>query len=110
MQFATRQTFTVPVTSGQYAPEFITFAPGNTNTVPISLIGVTTLVESNVATAKVELWLLQKGADPTASGSYFLFNSDVGNATIALASYPGAQLRVKSGGTAGSMIVNATAD
>lgn len=107
---ATRVSFTVPVTSGNYAPERITFAAQNTSCVSPPLLGVTVLEEAKVATATVELWLLKQGGDPTADASYFLYASSVGSATTPLASYPGAQLRVKSGGTAGSHIINASAD
>ena len=112
-QFATRQSFTVPASAGTYAPEVITFARANTSTAPVSLVGLTAIVESNAATgATLEVWLLKINGDPSASGDYFLSSLSLasGSATFPLASYPGVQLRAKSGGTSGAMVINASAD
>jgi len=113
-RFKTRSSFTVPATSGQYAPERITF-PGTfaSGLVPDEgLLGLTALIESNTATgATLELWLPKIGAtgidaDYTVTST----TATAGAINLALASYPGAQLRVKSGGSAGTMTVSATAD
>lgn len=109
--FAIRQSFAVPVTSGQYAPEVITLAHSTAALTPISLLGVTALIEALVASATVELWLLKIGGNSATSTDYFYAGkSTTTGDTWPLASWPGAQLRVKSGGTAGTCIVNATAD
>lgn len=112
VKFAIRQSFTVPAGSGQYAPEAITLAQGSAaGAGKPQLLGVTALIEAAIANAVVELWLLKIGGDPTANGDYFFSGkSTTTGDTFPLASWPGAQLRVKSGGTAGNHIVNATAD
>lgn len=114
VKFKLRQSFTVPVTSGQYAPERIQLNAGSAGLISApALLGVTALVEQAVASAIVELWLLglQAGLDPTQDASYFYAGKSTATGdTFPLASWPGAQLRVKSGGTAGTQIVNATAD
>lgn len=108
--FVDRKTFVVPVTAGNYAPEVITFAASANGSVSPGLLGVTVLVEAAVAAAVIELWLLKVGGDPTLNGSYFLHQTLANGQTVALASYPGAQIRVKSGGTAGNCTINASAD
>lgn len=112
-QFESRVTFTVPVTSGQYAPERLSLASPSASNAQVSppLIGVTALIESAPASAAIELWLLKVGAtDPTADANFFLYDSSTASKTWPLASYRGAQLRAKSGGSAGNLVCSASAD
>jgi hypothetical protein len=109
-QFVDRKAFTVPGTSGQYAPERIVMASPSSATLSPSLLGVTALIESAPASAAIELWLLRVGGDPTNDSDFFLYDSSASSKTWPLASYRGAELRAKSGGTAGSMTVSASAD
>lgn len=116
-QFRDRATFAVPATSGQYAPERITFmppaGPAGVPTFPILLAAVTALLESGPAGAVVELWLPKVGTTPPGVDADFTYTGKgitIGSETWLLASYPGAQLRVRSGGTAGAAVVSATAD
>lgn len=114
-----RVSFTVPVTAATYAPERITFGgvESRTNGQPqIGILGVTAMIESNAATgAVIEIWLPKMGAvltnDTPADAEYFFsgWQLGAGAVTIPLAAYFGAQIRVKSGGTAGACVVNATA-
>lgn len=113
LKFSDHQSFTVPLTSGNYAPERVRLAGGNPLVNAPALLGVTALIESNTATSAVlELWLQQPGQDPALDASYFNSGKSIvsGGETWPLASWPGAQLRAKSGGTAGAMVVDAIAD
>lgn len=100
----------VTITSGAYSATKITF-PGPVSNAHSGLLGVTVMFEALVATAVAELWLCSIGSDPTLDASYFFSGqSTTTGATWPLASWPGAQIRFKSGGTAGTIIANATAD
>lgn len=104
------KTFTVPVTSGNYASEKITFGVVPSGVQEDSGIGgITALIESAPAGASLELWLPKLGAS-NLSSDYFYSGVSItsGMFTVPLAAYPGAQLRCKSGGTSGNMIVDAT--
>lgn len=105
-----RVTFTVPATAGQYAPERIQLNSQSASVVTPTLLGATALIEAAPASAALELWLLRVNGDPTNDADYHLYDSTTASKTWPLASFPGAQLRAKSGGTAGSMTVSATAD
>lgn len=110
---AGKTTFVVPVTSGQYAPERIQLNTQSATDVQMEIRSVTALIESTVAAAVVELWLLEASADPALDASYSLYATlatATGGATANLAGWRGAQIRVKSGGTAGSMVVSAVAN
>lgn len=111
-KYVDRVTFTVPATAGQYAPERLNLnshqPPSAVLTSP--LLGVTALIESAPASAEIELWLLRLGGDPTNDAEFFFFDTTASSKTWPLASFPGAQLRAKSGGNAGSMTVSASAD
>ena len=112
-RFSSRTSFAVPATSGTYAPERITFGSDNPSTPPDALLGLTSLLESAPAGAVVEVWLPKIGAAVPAADADYFFSGDShtsGRITVPLASWPGAQIRVKSGGTAGTAVVNATAD
>jgi hypothetical protein len=112
-QYTGTVNFTVPAGAGSYAPETLSLCKSNAAAARDALIGVTALIEQGVATAVVELWLLKRGGDPTNSAHFFNTGSSVtasGSATWPLASWDGAQLRCKSGGTAGTLIASATAD
>lgn len=112
---AYRQTFTVPSTSGSYAPERIAFGEVKSGMAPDAFEGVTAHVHTSVTDSVVELWLGRVGI---AGGAHI--NTDykysgqavdaaTGMETWALAGYPCAQIRVKSGGTSGSAVVSASA-
>lgn len=113
-KYELRQTFTVSATAGAYAAEKIALA-GGAVVRSLPLDAVTALVESvgTAAGAVTELWLLKVGGDPTADADYFLSSNTltgVGGTSWPLASWRGAQLRVKSAGAAGSVVVSAMGD
>lgn len=110
-----RKTFNP--TSAGYAPERITFG-----VVPVGVReddgigGITALIESTTTAATLEVWLprVQDGTTPASTigvtdADYFYSGHTVssGAFTYPLAAWPGAQLRVKSGGTAGAVTVSA---
>lgn len=122
----------VPPVAGDYASERITFGPDSTGMPDGSFCGITALIENGApALVTVELWLAQV-ADSQVSGSdrtdlQYHYSGLVlapagvayaptgatasfGSATWPLAGWPGAQLRVKSGGSSGQMYLSATAD
>lgn len=108
------QTFTVPETSGFYAPERIAFGEVASGMPNDAFQGVTALVETTVASMVVELWVRKVGATyPWIDDDYVYsgqaLDAATGAETFALAAVPGAQIRVKSGGTAGAAVVGATA-
>lgn len=110
-QFHGTVSFAVPVTSGQYAPERMTFAPpSGVSAVP--LLGVTALLESGPSGVVLELWLLKFNGTPATDAHWVYSGKSItgGGETWPLASYPGAQLRAKSGGTAGTAVVTGSAD
>jgi hypothetical protein len=107
------QDFTVSAVADEYAPERLNLCKLTAAEAYESLIGVTALVEAGVAAAVVELWLLKRGGDPADDAHFFNTGKSItasGSETWPLASWDGAQLRVKSGGTAGTLIACATAD
>lgn len=107
------QSFTVPATAGNYATERLSLTRQNTSLAPANLVGVTALIESNTATgASLELWVLKVGGDPTNDAHYFNSGKSIsaGSDTWPLASWPGAQLRAKSGGVSGALVASGTAD
>ena len=109
------QTFTVPAASGSYAFERIAFGEVKAGQAPEMFEGITASVYTSVATMVVELWLGRVGitsgahidTDYTYSGQ--ALDAATGMETWALAGWPCAQIRVKSGGTGGSAVVSATA-
>lgn len=112
-----RVTFVCPAGAGSYAPERITFGATAANVSQDGFTGVTALIETvGAATGAIlELWLPKVNPDSTTP----LADSDYSNSglsitsgaeTWAFASYPGAQLRVKSAGVAGSVVVSASGD
>lgn len=108
-----RTSFTVGAVAGVYATEEIIFG-GTSATRSPSLTAVTALVETlGLATdAVVELWLLKIGGAPATAGDWIYTGESLtsGAETWPLASWPGAKIRVKSGGTAGTAIISAAAD
>jgi len=108
-----RVSFTVPVTSTNYAPERIVLFPLEDSAA--GLLGVQVLIEATVAASTLEMWMLKAGGDPSLDASYFLSSNTVSGATAGstywpMISWPAIQLRAKSGGTSGSLIINAAAD
>ena len=106
-----RQSFTVPAGAGSYAPEVIQFAGQTATDIgQLAIIALTPLIEATVATAVYEIWLLKVGADPTQAGNYFNSGLTITDSTQKLLSQvEGLQIRAKSGGTAGTAILNAWA-
>ena len=116
-----RQSFTVPAASASYAFERLTFGEVAAGVPPDSFFGMTAVVDTAVAAATVELWLPRIDAGTkhpsTFIDSDYVFSGETipvtvaipGAETWALAGYPGAQLRVKSGGTSGTLTISATA-
>lgn len=106
-------SFTVPSTSGSYAPERIAFGEVAEGMPQDSFQGVTASVDTSVASMVVELWLPAFNADyPRVDGDYKFSGKSIGatgSETWALAGYPGAQIRVKSVGSAGTAVISATA-
>lgn len=115
-----RQAFTVPGVSGNYANERITFGAAKAGDIESAFREISALVEGPgaiLAGASLELWL-PKVADGTmlaenrTDADYF--NSAVTPQTVQglarwqLSTWPGAQLRVKSGGTGGVVTVSAS--
>jgi hypothetical protein len=114
-----RSTFNIPTTTnGAYATERITFG-----IVPVGvredagINGITVLVESATTGAVTELWI-PRVQDPSVLASTldlvdadFFYSghamSGVGSFTHPLAAWPGAQIRVKGGGTAGPVTISA---
>jgi len=112
-----RLSFTVPSASGSYAFERITFGAVASGQPEDSFQGVTASVDASVAASSVELWLPRLDAGTKHPSSFV--DSDYqysgkslsvsGAETWVLAGFPGAQIRVKSGGTSGTCTVSATA-
>jgi hypothetical protein len=126
-----RQAFTVPATSGDYAEQEITFGASASGLAQGALLGVTAVIETIPANARVELWLskVSTTADPAsafATDDYFYAGlvlvpartsysatgetASYGSATWPLAAYPSAKLRIRSGGTSGGATISASAD
>lgn len=112
-----RQEFAVPAGAGSYAPQRITFGVVGSGQPEIALQGLTAAIEgSGVASAVLELWMPRLDAGTKHPSTYsdgdYSFSGKTltasGAETWPLAGYPGAQIRVKSGGTAGTMTVSST--
>ncbi len=117
-----RQAFTVPAVSGNYAPEVITFGPTPSGTNVSFFREITAIVEgANLSGATVELWLAQipdssTGADGRTPGNYWNATStafpSMTTTGVAqrwqLSAWPGAQIRVKSGGTPATITIDAS--
>lgn len=120
-KFSGRTTFSVPVVSGDYANERITIGAVGSGQAEESFEEVQALVEGPfVAGATAELWLRKVAdstegaasmddADYTLAGTNFTTLTATGSVRWALSGWPGAQIRVKSGGFSGSLNVSATA-
>jgi len=109
-------TFAVPAGNGDYAPEVLYLAPTNDPKSGLDCVEqVRALVRSLPTSAEVEIDLRKPGGgDPTLDASW---NLDIGITSIAAAGltalleyagWPGVRIRVKSGGTAGSAVVDAS--
>lgn len=110
-------SFTVPAGAGSYDTAVYlkpaTYAAGSN--VP-AVDGVTILVEAGVATAVVELWCLKAGGNPTTDADYYFGRtiltsgaSGVGGMGTVDVNWPGIQIRVKSGGTSGTLTLSGIA-
>lgn len=110
-----RTVFNVPAAAGQYAPERIRFTSAS-NVAAQARLGVTALLEAgSVAGAVAEIWLPKvdftpPGVDADFSYSGFSATETTRAVTLALASYPGCEIRVRSGGTSGTATVSASSD
>lgn len=110
-QMGTR-TFSLPAASGSYSAERLTFGEVASGQAKESYQGITVVVDTTVASMSVELWLPSVAADyPFLDDDYKYSGKSIGatgSETWALAGYPGCQIRVKSGGTAGSPVISAS--
>lgn len=126
-----RVSGTVPGTSGNYMEERITFGAVGVGELEQSFMGVTALLESAPASVVLELWLPKVtvgsnlASDRTDSDYFFsgyavypigtavtptgAQAASYGSATWSLAGYPGAQLRLKSGGVGGAAAFSGSA-
>jgi hypothetical protein len=125
-----RVSGTLPGTAGDYMEQRITFGASMAGSGEKSFMGVTALLEDCPAGAILELWLPKVGDGATlASGrtdaDYFFSGRAVypartavtptgitgsyGYETWSLAGYPGAQLRLRSGGNGGAAAFSGTA-
>lgn len=115
-----RVAFAVPVTSGNYANERITFGEARPGQPDQDFTGFTALIEGPIVPgATLELWLPRVADGGEAAGARTdadYTNSGLATLTAAgaiswgpLGGWVGAQIRVKSGGTAGTLNVSATA-
>lgn len=107
-------TFNVPAASGSYAPERWTCGDVRAGMPWDAFQGVTVSVYATVAGMVVELWLPRFNATKGAmiDDDYHYAGKAIGatgSETWALAAFPGAQIRVKSGGTAGAAVVSCSA-
>ena len=103
-----RVSFTVPAGAGSYAPERLQFSGRTASDAPSNITSLTALVEATVASAVYEIWLLKVGGDPTNDAHYFNSGLTITNGTrVPLSQVDGLQIRAKSGGTAGSAVLNA---
>ncbi len=99
-----RTTFAVPLTSTNYAPEIMRL-PGGPKINEVAI-----LIETLVATSTVELWLLRVDGDSANDGHYIFaksFSAAGLQDLVILSPWRAAQIRAKSGGTAGSSAVSA---
>lgn len=106
------QSFTVPATAASYAFERMTFGERPSGMPQDSFQGVTVAVQSGVTDAVYELWLPKVGAvqGSMVDDDYDLWATITSpGETKVLAGYPGAQVRVKSGGTSGTAVLNGSA-
>lgn len=114
-----RVTFNVPGVAGNYASETITFGQVGVGTSYQFFREVSALVEQAIiAGAVVELWLPQipdGSVSAAGEGPGTYWNTNVTPlSTQALgrwqfSAWPGAQLRVKSGGNGGALTISASA-
>jgi len=107
-------TFNVPSTSGSYAPERWTFGDVKAGMAQDSFQGVTASIYNSITGMTVQLWLPRIGATPGSliDGDYHYTGKTLGatgSETWALAGFPGGQIRVKSGGSAGAAVVSCSA-
>jgi hypothetical protein len=113
-----RVTFQVPAISGNYATETITFGKAQPGQSVQYFREVSALVEQAIlAGAVVELWLPQVpdgtvSAEQEGPGTYWNTNvtplSTQALGRWQISAWPGAQLRVKSGGVGGALTVSAS--
>jgi hypothetical protein len=115
-----RATFNVPVGAGNYANERITLGAVGPGTRSVSFSEITALAEAPfLAGATVELWLRKVAdgteaagsmtdEDYTLAGTNFTGLTAAGAQRWAVSAWPGAQIRVKSGGAMGVMSVSAS--
>lgn len=106
----TRQTFVVPATAGQYAPEVLYCRASSAIQDRVRRVSV--FVESLPTLAQIEVEVLKRGGDPTNSGDWLsgpVYLNATGLAEdLNFADWLGVRLRAKSGGSAGSAVVDAT--
>lgn len=108
-----QQSFTVPAVSGGYAAERLRFGDVGEGQPRDQFDRVTVVGHSSATDADVELWLLKWDAVSPYTNDDYTFSGQkidaTGVLTVELAGYPGGEIRVKSGGNAGTNVVSLTA-
>lgn len=110
-----QKTFSLPAASGSYSAERITVGAVKSGMVEDSFQGITISVDTSVSGMTCELWLPKVGrsaGEVVLDADYKYTGKSIGatgSETWALAGYPGAQIRVKSGGSAGSPVISYSA-
>ena len=111
------QSFTVPAGAGTYAPERLTMF-GDFSEGASIFEGISLLCTEALASAKADFFFLPFGADKTIDaewvpatsvGSDIALDAIGAVATAVVAAWAAVQIRVKSGGTAGAVILQAAA-
>jgi hypothetical protein len=109
-----QMTFSLPAASGSYSAERITVGAVRSGMPEDAFQGITISVDTSVSGMSCELWLprVGKAAGTLLDTDYKYTGKSIGatgSETWALAGYPGAQIRVKSGGSAGSPVLSYSA-
>lgn len=108
------KSFTVPVTSGNYAPEVLYFGPSNDGgdlDLEMRVNEASIVIGTLVSGVTIELDLLTPGTDPDTPANWMLavdsWNTAGLQTLLQLAGWHGARLRARSGGSAGTQVVAA---
>ena len=104
------RTFTIPGGAGSYAPTVIFTRQDQARGQPDDVSELTLMIESLPATAAIEVDLLKPGGDADVAADWLLAvqsHNTIGlKPVLQLASWRGARIRGKSGGTAGPAVVH----
>ena len=104
------KTFTIPAGAGAYASAVIHTRQDQTRGQSDDVSELTLMIESLPAAAAIEVDLLKPGGDPDVAADWLLAvqsHNTIGlKAILQLASWRGARVRGKSGGTGGNAVVH----